>query len=73
MLSWAIRLVLMLSGAVVGLFVAEGTPRFGLYQAMVSLLVIVLIVFVGAFWPAHWSHFLDRFHRQPKDPDTGSR
>jgi hypothetical protein len=72
MLSWAIRLVLMLSGAVVGLFVAEGTPRFGLYQAMVSLLVIVLIVFVGAFWPQRWSHVIDRFHHKSKDPKTGS-
>ena len=66
MLSWAVRLVLMLSGAIVGLFVAEGTPRFGIYQAMVSLLLVVLIVFVGAFWPERWSHFLDRFYRKPR-------
>jgi uncharacterized membrane protein len=71
MLSWAVRLVLIASGAIVGLFVAEGTPRFGVYQAMVSLLLIVLIVFVGAFWPERWSHFLDRFHRKSKDPGTG--
>jgi uncharacterized membrane protein len=72
MLSWAVRLVLIAASGIVGLFMAEDSPSFGLYQAMVSLLLIVLIVFVGAFWPAHWSHFLDRFHRQPKDPEIGS-
>jgi uncharacterized membrane protein len=67
MLSWAIRLVLIAAGGIVGLFVAEDTPRFGLYQAMVSLLLVVLVVFVGAFWPQRWSHFLDRFHRKSQD------
>jgi hypothetical protein len=27
---------------------------------MVSLLVIAVVVFVIAFWPARWSHLLDR-------------
>jgi uncharacterized membrane protein len=67
MLGWAIRLVLILSGALVGLFVAEGTPRFGIYQAMVALLLVVLIVFVGAFWPERWSHLINRLHRKAKD------
>jgi hypothetical protein len=61
MLSWAVRLVVVAASAIVGLFVAKDTPSFGIYQAMVSLLLVVLIVFVLAFWPSRWSHFLDRF------------
>jgi hypothetical protein len=67
MLSWAIRLVLVLSGAIVGLFVTEGTPRFGIYQAMAALLLVVLIVFIGAFWPERWSHVISRLYRKAKD------
>jgi uncharacterized membrane protein len=67
MLSWVVRLVLIASGAIVGLFMAEDSPNFGIYQAMVSLLLVVLVVFVGAFWPQRWSHFLDRFHRKSED------
>ncbi|HUC50923.1 MAG TPA: hypothetical protein VMA30_16205 [Xanthobacteraceae bacterium] len=67
MLSWAVRLVLIAAGGIVGLFIAEDTPRFGIYQAMVSLLLVVLVVFVVAFWPQRWSHFLDRFHRESED------
>lgn len=66
MLSWVVRLVLVVSGTIVGLFVAEDSPSFGIYQAMTSLLLVVLVVFVGAFWPQRWSHFIDRFHRGPK-------
>ena len=67
MLSWLVRLLLIAASGIVGLFIAEDSPSFGLYQAMVSLLLVVLIVFVGAFWPQRWSHFLDRFHRKPQD------
>ena len=67
MLSWVVRLVLIAAGGIVGLFVAEDSPSFGIYQAMVSLLLVVLVVFVGAFWPQHWSHVIDRFHRKSED------
>lgn len=67
MLGWAIRLVLMLSGALVGLFVTEGTPRFGIYQAMVALLVVVLIVFIGAFCSERCSQLVSRLYRKAKD------
>jgi uncharacterized membrane protein len=67
MLSWLVRLVLIAAGGLVGLFVAADSPRFGIYQAMVSLLLVVLVVFVGAFWPQRWSHLIDRFHRKSGD------
>jgi uncharacterized membrane protein len=67
MLSWAVRLVVVAAGGIVGLFVAEGSPRFGIYQAMAALLLVVLAVFVGAFWPRRWSHFLDRFHHKSEE------
>jgi hypothetical protein len=58
MLSWVVRLVLIAASGIVGLFVAEDSPRFGIYQAMVSLLLVVLVVFVGAVAGA-----LVTFHR----------
>ncbi|MGA9006215.1 MAG: hypothetical protein WB495_04815 [Xanthobacteraceae bacterium] len=67
MLSWVVRLVLIAAGGIAGLFVAEDSPSFGVYQAMVSLLLVVLVVFVGAFWPERWSHVIDRFHRKFED------
>jgi uncharacterized membrane protein len=67
MLSWVVRLVLIAAGGIVGLFVAEDSPSFGIHQAMVSLLLVVLVVFVGAFWPERWSHLIDRFHRKSED------
>jgi hypothetical protein len=67
MLSWLVRVVLIAASGIVGLFVAEDSPSFGLYQAMASLLLVVLIVFVGAFWPQRWSHLIDRWHRGSKD------
>jgi uncharacterized membrane protein len=67
MLSWVVRLVLIAAGGIVGLFVAEDSPSFGIHQAMVSLLLVVLVVFVGAVWPERWSHLIDRFHRKSED------
>lgn len=60
MLSWLVRLLLLASGTIAGWVVAQDAPNFGVVQAMVALLLIALIVFVLAFWPARWSHMLDR-------------
>ena len=60
MISWLVRGVLIVSGAVTGWFVSKDAPNFSLIQAMGALLVIALAVFVLAFWPARWSHLLDR-------------
>jgi hypothetical protein len=58
--SLIVRALLLVSGTVTGWFVASDAPNFSFIQGMVSLLVIAMIVFVIAFWPARWSHLLDR-------------
>jgi hypothetical protein len=60
MISWLVRGVLIVSGAVTGWFVSKDAANFSLIQGMAALLVVVLAVFVLAFWPARWSHLLNR-------------
>ena len=63
MVSLIVRGLLLISGTVTGWFVASDAPNFSFIQGMVSLLVIAVVVFVIAFWPARWSHLLDRRNR----------
>jgi hypothetical protein len=58
----------MLAGSVAGLFVARDATNFVVVQAMVALFVIALVMFfVLAFWPARWTHFLNRFDSNSTD------
>jgi hypothetical protein len=61
--SLIVRALLVVSGAVTGLFVSRDAPNFSFIQGMMSLVVIAVIVFAIAFWPARWSHLLDRRNR----------
>ena len=66
MLSWLIRLILIVSGAIAEWFVARDALNFAVIQGVVALLLGAMIVFALAFWPAHWSQFLNnRFGRNP--------
>jgi CHASE2 domain-containing sensor protein len=58
--SLIVRGLLIISGTVTGWFVASDAPNFSFIQGMVSLLVVAVVVFVIAFWPARWTHLLDR-------------
>ena len=60
MVSWIVRGLLIVSGTVTGWFVSKGAPNFGFIQGMASLVVIAVVVFVLAFWPARWTRLLDR-------------
>jgi len=40
--------------------VSKDAPNFGFIQGMASLVVIAVVVFVLAFWPARWTRLLDR-------------
>ena len=60
MISWAVRGLLIAGGAVTSWFVTRDAPDFGVIQMMVAALLLALIVAVIAFWPAHWTHRLDR-------------
>jgi predicted signal transduction protein with EAL and GGDEF domain len=58
--SFIVRGLLIVSGAVTGWFVSKDAPNFSFIQGMVSLVVIAVIVLVLAYWPARWTHLLDR-------------
>jgi hypothetical protein len=60
MFGWLVRLILLASGTIAGCIVVQDAPNFGVIQAMIGVLLIALIVFVLAFWPARWSRMIDR-------------
>jgi hypothetical protein len=66
MIGWLVRPILIAAGAITGLLIAKDAPIFGLVQCMVAIMLIVLVVFVVAFWPARWTHFFDQLHKRPK-------
>jgi len=55
MLSWIVRIVMIVAGVVTGLFLAKDAPLFGVVQTMVMLLLIALFVAALAFWPERWT------------------
>jgi hypothetical protein len=57
--AWIVRGLLLVSSVVTGWFVSKDAPNFDFIQGMVSLVVIAVIVFVLAFWPARWTHLLN--------------
>jgi hypothetical protein len=63
MISWAIRGLLIVSGFLASWFVAKDAPQFGIMQMAVTLILIVFIVAIVAFWPERWSHLLNRLHK----------
>jgi hypothetical protein len=60
MINLLARGLLAVAGVVVGWFVARDAPNFGLIQMVVGLLLLVLFVFIVAFWPASWTLALTR-------------
>jgi hypothetical protein len=63
-LSWIVRLLMIAAGVVAEWFVSRDAPNFGVLQGAVSLLLLVLSVFVLAFWPPRWSQTIERFLRR---------
>jgi type II secretory pathway component PulJ len=63
MVGWIVRGLLLAAGSVASWFVAKDAPGFGVIQMMVATLLLALIVAVIAFWPARWTHALDRRHK----------
>jgi hypothetical protein len=62
-ISWIVRGLLIVGGVVTGWFVAEDSPNFSLVQGMTTLLVIVLVVGVLAFWSSRWTRLLNRSNK----------
>lgn len=60
MISWAVRLLLLLADLVAGLFVAGDAPNFGVVQGMMAVILLAFFVFVLAFWPSRLTHLFNR-------------
>ncbi len=63
MISWLVRGLLIAGGSVASWFMTRDSPQFGLIQMAVTILLVIFIVAVLAFWPTRWTHLLDRFHK----------
>jgi hypothetical protein len=66
MLSWLVRIFLIVAGAMAEWFIARDSPQFQLVEICMSFFLVVFIVFVMAFWPARWSEYLDRTFRRSR-------
>ena len=64
MVAWIVRGLLLVSSVVTGWFVSKDSANFSVIQGMMSLVIVAVIVFVLAFWPARWTHLLNR-RRKP--------
>jgi hypothetical protein len=65
MISWIVRILMIVAGVVTGWFIAKDAPIFGMAQVMVALMLLTLIVGVLAFWPSHWTSAL-KGSRKPR-------
>jgi len=63
MLGLILRGFLIAVGVVASWLVAKDSPQYGIMQMAVALLLLVLIVWVVAFWPERWTHLLSRLHK----------
>jgi hypothetical protein len=70
MITWIVRGLLVAGGTIASWFVAKDAPAFGVVQMMVATLLLALVVAVIAFWPARWTHSLDR--RRKRGEEHGS-
>jgi hypothetical protein len=55
MIGWLARGILLVAGVITSWFVARDDATFAGLQAAVGLLLLVLVVFIVAFWPARWA------------------
>jgi hypothetical protein len=44
-------------------FMTKDSPRIDVMEMAVAILLLVFIVAVLAFWPARWTHILNRLHK----------
>lgn len=60
MFSPLVRIILAISGAITGLFVARDAPNFSVVEMSIALVLIAVLVAAAAFGPA----MLRRFRKQ---------
>jgi len=59
-MGWIVRGLLIVAGFVASWLVAKDSPQFGIMQMAVTLVLVILVVWVLAFWPERWTHILKR-------------
>jgi hypothetical protein len=59
MLGWIFRLVMFIASIITGWFVARDTASLDVIEMVVSLLLIIGFLAVGAFWPYMAGWFAD--------------
>jgi hypothetical protein len=64
-LSWLVRGLLIIGGVVTSWFVAKDTVHFGAIQMTITVLLMILVVFALAFWPARWTIKFDGRSKRP--------
>lgn len=63
MLGWLVRVLLVAGGVIAGWLVGRDAPNFTFVQTVATLLLIVVVVAVFAFWP----RLLNPFRRRDRD------
>ena len=59
-MGWIVRGLLIVASFVASWLVAKDSPQFGIMQMAVTLVLVILVVWVLAFWPERWTHILKR-------------
>lgn len=62
MLSWIARAALIVAGLITSWFVSQDAVNFTVIQMTITVLLIMAVVLVVAFWPSGWLPW-----RRPRD------
>jgi hypothetical protein len=73
MMNWFVQALLDSAGFVASCFISRDAPQFGLMQAALSLVLLVSIVALLAFWPAQWTIPLNRLHQKMPNRLTATK
>jgi len=52
--AWIVRILLYIAAPITALFVARDALNFGVFQMMITTVLIAALVAAAAFWPRRW-------------------
>jgi hypothetical protein len=55
---------MIIAGAMAEWLITRDSPRFQLVELVMSFFLVLLVVYVAAFWPARWSGYLNSMYRK---------
>ena len=64
MINWLAQGLLDSAGFVASCFITRDAPQFGVMQGAVTLVLLVSIVAVLAFWPTQWTIPLNQLQKR---------